>query len=286
MGGKPIPKLNLEHTQIDGELRITDLEIIEFNAKNLFVRGPATLENIIIRDKVDLRHTSFQNLDILKIHLPENSEEVRLEGLCYDSISAGTKPEDNSKLLEWTKFRFSTQPYKELEQFFQRHGMQDQADEAFLSLKKRQCRERSNNFGLFLWTWFLILLVGYGRKPLRPFIWVLLFLCLGYFAFGNPADMIPKNSNTLAVFATPQLTGLLTEKDKIIEEKGLHHYNWFFYTLDLMLPVDIEMANYYEPKFPLAQLYARLLPLVGWIVIASLAAALTGLLELKGHSRE
>lgn len=53
-----------------------------------------------------------------------------------------------------------------------------------------------------------------------------------------------------------------------------------------MLPVDLEMAKYYEPKVLWTRVYFHVLPLAGWVIIAALAASLTGLFELKGHLRE
>ena len=254
---------------------------------NLSVQGQATLQQLTIKDNADLRYAKFQTLYLLEVLWPDNPEEVQIEGLTYQAISAGTGAEDNYQLLSWLeKSRFSTQPYYELESCFQRHGNQEWANKVFLALKKRQCRENPSNFGLYLWTWFLILLVGYGRKPLWPLGWVLGLLLVGYVAFGNPHYMIPRHTSIQAVYTNPALTELYSDKDKIFEERGLEHYNWFWYTVDLMLPIDLEMAKYYEPKFALARVYFHILPMAGWIIIAALAAALTGLFELKGHLRE
>jgi hypothetical protein len=43
---------------------------------------------------------------------------------------------------------------------------------------------------------------------------------------------------------------------------------------------------YYEPRYAVARGFARIFPIAGWIIIAALAAALTGLIELKGHRKE
>ena len=88
------------------------------------------------------------------------------------------------------------------------------------------------------------------------------------------------------MYTNPALTDLYSDKDKVFEEKGLEHFSWFWYTIDLLLPVDLDMAKYYEPKFALARLYFHILPMAGWVIIAALAAALTGLFELKGRLRE
>jgi len=287
MGGKPIPELNLEHTRIDRELRIWGTEIDRLKARNLVVQGAVLLNQVAIKEEADLRYVRFQTLDLLKVRWPKQQDKVRLEGLTYRAISAGDKSEDPVKLLAWLDHaRFHSQPYRQLESCWQQHGEQDWGDEAFLRMKKREAREKPLRIGLWAWTWFLIGLAGYGRKPFRPVLWMLGLICLSFFAFGNPEDMVAKKTSTQAVYANPALTGLYGEKDKILEEKGWEHYSWFWYTIDLMLPVDLEVAKYYEPKYILAWWYARGLPLVGWIIIAALAASLTGLFELKGHIRE
>ena len=289
IGGTPIPELHLSHTRIDREIKIHESEIGSLQAGNLGVQGPASLKQVTIKEEADLRYANLQTLHLVDVKWPDREEKVRLEGLRYKGITAGPTGDDHDALLAWLDgARFHTQPYRQLEACWQEHGERDWADKAFLRLKQRQAREDlgKGRFLSFLWTWFLLGLAGYGRKPLRPLFWAGLMFLLGIFAFHNPATMVPRHLSVQAVYTNPAITGLYAERDKVFEEKGKEHYCPYWYTLDLMLPVDLEMAKYYEPKGLWARVYFHLLPLGGWVIIAALAASLTGLFELQGYLRE
>ena len=138
--------------------------------------GPSTLDKVTIRYRADLRYAKFQTLDILKVRWPIDPEEVQLEGLTYQTISTGPKYEDNYKLLDWLDgSRFHTQPYYELESYWQRHGEQEWADEAFLQLKKRQVRENPEFRTIF------VDLVSYRLGGLWPQAFE--SLCLWFLAY-------------------------------------------------------------------------------------------------------
>jgi uncharacterized protein YjbI with pentapeptide repeats len=309
MGGESIPTLNLVRTHVERKLKIglteektkkiRETEIGLINARNLVVQGPATLEKVTITGEADLRYARFQTLELKAVEWPQKSWNFHLEGLKYQSIQAYRAVqrakqdlvfvEDHDLLLKMLDgASFHTQPYYQLENCWQQHGEKREADKVFLRLMRRQAKEYlgKGNFLSTIWIWFLLVLAGYGRRPWLPLIWAMVLFIGGLIAFGNPANMIPRHASVQAVYTNPAVTELYTKRDEVYEGKAKEHYCWYWYTIDLMLPVDLEMAKYYEPKVLGARVYFHLLPLFGWVIIAALAASLTGLFELKGHLRE
>jgi hypothetical protein len=281
MSGKPIPELDLESALIYRELLIENTDVNKIMARNLKVQGPATLEKVTIKEKADFRYSSFQTLDLKQVDWPSGKyrQEVRLEGIKFSAISAGEKQEQ--RLLSWLEgARFNTQPYQELEGYYLRRGEKKLADEVFLALRRREVKEHPSFWKNF-WTEFLISLVGYGRRPQNVLYWSLILLLLGLVIFSNENWMLPKEVSTRAGYASPVITEIISKNDQRIIEEGRKNYSLFIYPLDLFLPVDLEMAKYYEPDFLVGKIYARFLLIAGWVLIAALAAAYTGLFELK-----
>lgn len=281
MSGKFIPELDLESALIDRELLIENTEINKIMARNLTVQGQATLEKVTIVEKADFRYARFQALDLKQVNWPPERyrQEVRLEGIKFSAISAGEKQEQ--RLLSWLEgARFNTQPYQELEGYYLRRGEKKLADDVFLVLKRREVKEHPSFWKNF-WTEFLILLVGYGRRPQNVLYWSLILLLLGLVIFSNENWMVPKEASARAGYASPVITETISKNNQRIIEEGRKYYSLFIYPLDLFLPVDLEMAKYYEPDFLVGKIYARFLIIAGWVLIAALAAAYTGLFELK-----
>ena len=58
-------------------------------------------KNLQIGQKADLRDSSFYSLKMIEVGWPAKPEQIWLEGLSYQSLSAGEGPQDWRKLLAW-----------------------------------------------------------------------------------------------------------------------------------------------------------------------------------------
>ena len=128
---------------------------------------------------------------MLNVKWPPKPEEVWLEGLSYQSVSAGEGPQDWRKLLAWINHsRLDSRNYQQLEDFFVHGGTKDRADTVYIQGKRRQVMQQwwhpGNLATLVFWDW----LTGYGRKPSRT-VWISLAIILVGMLFSTPTTLTP-----------------------------------------------------------------------------------------------
>ena len=177
--------------------------------------------------------------------------------------SSQPEPESESRgaLLQLAKqSAYSADVYGRLEEFFSRQADRADADEAFMAGKRREREEyfRSGQWGNWLRSWMLCLLVGYGRRPWQVGIPCIVLVALGCVLF-SPNKMEPRNP---------------AEAPRV--------YSRFWYSLGLFLPfVDLQADKVWKPKTDQTFLrnYMRVHMLLGWILIPIVLAAITGLLK-------
>ncbi len=165
-------EVNLDAAQIDFSFILADLTIASLQASRLRVNGPTIFKNLHLTGRADLRDSSFAALKFVGVTWPEPRDAVWIEGLTYQSVSAGEMSEDWHKLLAWLDHsRFDTRSYNQLEDFYKRGGYGDRADEIYIQANRRQTLEKwwqPANLATFI---FWDILTGYGRKPSRTF-WI------------------------------------------------------------------------------------------------------------------
>lgn len=194
-----ISELQLDRTVVESKLTLKNLAIDKFSARDLQVKGQTDLTNVRIAGKANLCGSKFSNLDISQTGWP-GPEDLDLSRMTYQfaTITEGdTKKEGdtnwfknffnwvmgNSLLLKWIEnSRFDKRNYLDLQEYLNRIGQGDQADKAFISMKRRE-------WGLNNWGWldplnwpillFWDLPVGYGRKPLRVVLIALGMIIIG-----------------------------------------------------------------------------------------------------------
>jgi hypothetical protein len=229
------------------------------------VKGPAILKKVQIRGKADLRDSSFYSVKMIEVSWPANPEEVWLEGLTYQSVSAGEGSHDWEKLLAWINLsRFDTRNYRQLEDFFRHGGYQDRADLVYIEGKRRETMQKwwhpYNLATLIFWD----ALAGYGKKPART-LWVsLLIVLLGTLVFD------PRNFDPSFIGGWKWLLEGSAWRTRMVR---------FFLSLDEFLPgVDLGLARLWQLNkisYP-TLLYYHFHKIAGWILIpVGLAAVLT-----------
>jgi len=265
--GKPpgYPEVNLDGALVEYTLVLGDVQIGALQATRLQVKGPVIFKNVRIHDKADLRDSNFYSLKLLNVTWPPQSEEVWLEGLTYQSVSAGEGPQDWLKLLAWlNRSRFDSRNYSQLEAFFRHGGYQDRADEVYIEGKRRETLQqwwRPDKLAtLIFWDG----LAGYGRKPSRT-VWISLVIVLvGIFFFDH------RNFDPGFVGGWKWLLNGSRGKRAMVR---------FFLSLDEFLPgVDLGLAKLWQMNrvnFP-TLMYYHFHKICGWILIPiGLAAVYT-----------
>ena len=276
MGDKSIPGLSLERTCINRELSIQETEIGVFAAGNLVVQGPATLENVVIKDAADLRHARFQQVKFVKVTWPERQAgkaRVWLDGINFQALSTRKEPEEEedwNRVLGWISLsRFNTQIYQLLDEYFQRCGLKDWAYKVFVAGKRRewsrwrQLRRWRKWWAPALWLnkVFWDWLTGFGRKPARTLFLIIPLVLVGWLLFEPQFDikfLETHSSFRSMVLQYPKITGLLL-------------------SLDRFLPtVDLGLAKHWQPcqLCCWTWIYWYFLKIMGWVTIPITLAAI------------
>jgi hypothetical protein len=250
------PEINLDAAQVEYSLIIADLQVANLQAARLQVKGPAIMKNLKIGQKADLRDSSLYSLKMLDVTWPANPEQVWLEGLTYQALSAGEGPHDWRKLLAWVgQSRFDSRNYSQLTDYFKHGGYQDRADAVYIQGQRRQALEqwwRPDHLAtLIFWDG----LAGYGKKPGRTF-WLSLIIVLVGTRFFDPRNFDPSFLGGW----TWMLNGNIW-RTRVVR---------FFLSLDEFLPgVDLGLARLWQMSkvsYP-TLLYYHFHKISGWILV-------------------
>jgi len=231
--GLTYKEVNLDGAMVEYSLILGDLHFEALQASRLQVKGPTILKNLKISRKADLRDSSFYSLKMLNVEWPANPEEVWLEGLTYQGVSAGEGPRDWQKLLAWANHsRFDTRNYQQLEDFFLHGGSKDRADTVYIQGKRREVMQKwwhpYNLATLVFWDG----LAGYGKKPARTLWFSLLIVFIGTFVFD------PRNFDPSFVGGWTWMLNGNIWRTRVVR---------FFLSLDEFLPgVDLGLARLWQ----------------------------------------
>jgi hypothetical protein len=184
---------------------------------------------------------------------------LHLDGFTYDALQAF--PEVDAKArLRWLELHpggYTPQPYEQLIAAYRRVG-HDQAARTVAIAKQRRRRTELNWPGR-LWNALLAWTVGYGYRTWQALLWLGAFLLAGWVIFGAayPTHMTPAKR-------PPEPTP---------------SFQPAMYSLDTLLPVvDLHQQDYWIPQ-GLAQWWAWVSILAGWVLTTAVVAALTGILK-------
>jgi uncharacterized protein YjbI with pentapeptide repeats len=258
-------EINLDGATVEYALIMGDLSLTALQASRLQVKGPAIFKQVSISGKADLRDSNFYSLKIINLSLPANPDQVWLEGLSYQNISAGEQPQDWRRLLALIDLsRFDAQNYYQLESYFQRRGEKERADTVYIDGKRRETMQKWWRPGNLATLVFWDFLAGYGKKPTRT-LWVsLLIVLLGALVFDH------RNFDPSFLGGWSWLLEGSRSKAGVVR---------FFLSLDEFLPgVDLGLAKLWQMNkisFP-TLMYYHFHKIAGWILIPiGLAAVFT-----------
>ncbi len=244
---------------VNRDMLIANIQIDKLEASHLQVKGSATFEKVKINSLADFRYSIFKTLVFNDMTWGEERESIWLDGMTYESISAGKKPDGSD---DWHKLftliehsRFHPQNYAKLEDYLVRSGHKDKSDEAFICGKRRELRQMSWwNPARWITYIFWDRLVGYGRNPAQILWLIVPLILIGAYCF--PAAFDPEFKLAL-----------------------MNHY-WiqkFLLSIDRFLPgVDLGLAKHWQPSSIclFTWIYWYVLKIFGWITIPIVLAAI------------
>ncbi|GAA2398012.1 oxidoreductase [Actinomadura vinacea] len=191
---------------------------------------------------------SYAKINVLRDDRTTWPERLQLDGLQYESLDPPLAARHRLDWLRRDTDGYAPQPYERLAHMYRTLGLD--ADGRSVLLAKARDRRQTQSPLRKLVGWLQDVLVGYGYRPFRAATWL-----LGLLAFGTIVFSLHK-------------PGILNEDDH-------PHFNAFFYTLDLLLPIgDLGQERVFAPK-GIYQWIANLLVISGFILGLTVAAGAT-----------
>jgi hypothetical protein len=254
----PAMNLLIDRAQIGKGLKIENLVLSGLGARSATVQSGAVL-NLTLRGPVFLSGGHFDSIIIKGLsQWRAQANESQFDGLSFNSVStdSGRKPNALGMLdLLNLSTPYNSQPYIALEKLVRGSGDSDDADEVYFDMRMRE-RAQLDPFGEFL-DWLEYELVGYGRQVWRAAILALVLVVLGTCLFWNRSG----------------------KKMEHEDDSADNWFNPFWYSLDLLSPVDLGISSKWRPRNSLLRNYAQFQRVAGWILIPLIAAAITGIIK-------
>jgi hypothetical protein len=282
--------------------RVFDCRYGAFDQANLAEDSPASPK---WRPALDLRNAQVAYLRYADKYKKKNEDDaqkvrllpgqLKLDGFVYGRISEGAT--DERGCLDWIdlqyetppdKKTFRTQPYLQLAKVLREEGKSKDSRGVLFEMEKKRPR---SHFGK-IWGFVQRIIIGYGYRPWKAFIWLLYVALIGGLVFlcaGENSAMTPTNTEAY---------------------KDRSHYSTFqpfIYSLENSLPAikfgqvdrwQPSPSRYRAPVCPLSSFYSRacwffspyvppcmlnlirvLQILAGWFLTTMAIAGLTGLVR-------
>jgi hypothetical protein len=186
--------------------------------------------------------------------------QIRLRGFAYDTLHEQSTISAGARLKDWLSRDpegYIPQPYEQLAAVYRTGGREGDARNVIIA--KQRCRRSILNLPGRIWNTLLDWTIGYGYRTWQAGLWLLGFLLVSWVVFAEayPAHMTATKAPAQA----------------------LPHFQPFVYALDTLLPVvDLHQQDNWIPQ-GLAQWWAWVSILAGWVLTTAVVAALTGLIK-------
>jgi hypothetical protein len=170
-------------------------------------------EELLLRTAEPIHGTadlSYARINLLRDDAASWPERLQLDGLQYETLDPPLTARERLAWLRRDTDGYAPQPYERLAQAYRALGLD--ADGRYVLLAKARDRRNTQGLSRKLIGWMQDGLVGYGYRPFRAASWL-----VGLLAFGT------------VVFSLHQPQKLDSGQDP--------HFNAFFFTLDLILPI-------------------------------------------------
>jgi hypothetical protein len=202
-----------------------------------------------IRELVDLGHAQ---IGILHDDPQLWPEQLNLSGLTYSVLVPRLRAQDRLRWLARDPDRHEPQPYEQLAATYAASGQPAEA-RSVLYWRERRRRDTKTPLGR-AWSLLQDITVGYGYRPGRALLWLVLLLTTGsiIYSVAPPAALQPQ--------AAP-------------------HFNSVIYTLNLLIPVvDFGQRDAFNPAGG-EQWLSYLLVASGWLLATTVATGLARVLN-------
>jgi hypothetical protein len=177
---------------------------------------------------------------------------LQLDGFAYDVLDPPLRAEERLDWLRRDTDGYQPQPYERLAQTYRALGLD--AEGRLVLLAKQRDRRSGQSIPGKAWGFVQDVTVGYGYRPFRAAAWLCALL-----AFGT------------VVFSLRQ--------PPVLDQGHTPHFNPFFYTLDLLLPIGSLGQEVEFSPVGVYQMIANLLVAAGLVLGLTVAAGVTRVLS-------
>jgi hypothetical protein len=254
-------ELDLSQAEIKRALRIAQTLVQNLNAASMSAKGSVVLQDLVVSDKLVLKHVDVHALELLGVKPPSVASNFQIDGMSFEHVTTG---ESGNSWQELYKFvdasEFNSQSYLQLEAYFRAQGYADRANSVYIAMRRKERRQFLSIWSTAYWlSLTLDGLVRYGRAPGWALVYSLAVVGLGVLVFWKRENMEPQKTE---------------DADK--------PYSPFWYSVDLLTPfIDLQSANVWMPNktWRAGTEYARVHRVAGWILVPIGIAAISGLIK-------
>jgi hypothetical protein len=236
--------------RVTGQLSLRDARLRHDSGTALSLQR-LQAEEVLLRPAEQIKGVadlSYAKINLLRDDRATWPERLQLDGLQYESLEPPLTARDRLGWLRRDTDGYQPQPYERLAQTYRSLGLD--ADGRSVLLAKARDRRKTQGIPRKVVGWFQDVLVGYGYRPFRAASWLMGLLVFGTIVFS-------------------------VRRPAILNEDDNPHFNAFFYTLDLLLPIgDLGQERVFAPA-GVYQWIANLLVIMGFVLGLTVAAGAT-----------
>ncbi|NVI89544.1 hypothetical protein [Actinomadura sp. BRA 177] len=211
-GFTAVGAVSFSGARVTGQLSLRDARLRHDNGTALSLQR-VQAEELLLRTAEPIRGTadfSYARINLLRDDAASWPERLQLDGLQYETLEPPLTARERLDWLRRDTDGYAPQPYERLAQTYRTLGLD--ADGRSVLLAKARDRRQTQGLPRKIVGWLQDALVGYGYRPFRAASWL-----IGLLAFGT------------IVFSIHQ--------PDVLDDGHKPHFNAFFYTLDLLLPI-------------------------------------------------
>ncbi|WP_246737731.1 hypothetical protein [Nordella sp. HKS 07] len=318
--------------RLDGDLDATGAKLKQpgdfaLLVNRATVRGGFFLcKDAAVDGVLDLTGASFDTIHDDEACWPAKTN-LLLNRCLYNAFIGG--PVDAVRRLDWLSRQeparwgedFWPQPFEQLAQVFREMGHDEDARTVLIAKERLQRRARRQRTSNRLWRQALSvkdgilgITVGYGRQPLRSFVWLFLFWAIGVGVFGFADAHSALKPNSPVILRSPEWTmcglplgeqvfmpateqwakGRAAEGQSQLdcfrsqrEALSYQAFNAWMYSLDTLFPVlEVGQKQFWRPDTTkkwgsLVMAYFYFQAVVGWALSLLAIAGFSGLVKSK-----
>ncbi|MEO3785962.1 hypothetical protein ABGB12_21755 [Actinocorallia sp. B10E7] len=218
----------------------TALSVQRLTAEELLLRPSAPVEGV-----VDL---SYAKIALMRDDPATWASSLQLDGFAYEMIEPPLTAKERLEWIRRDKDGYQPQPYERLSITYREIGLD--ADSRAVLLAKQRDRRATQPWHHRIFGYLQDVLVGYGYRPFRALAWLGALQVAGtvLFSIEKPGKLDPGHEP---------------------------HFNAFFYTLDLLLPIgSLNQEMVFAPE-GIYQVAANILVAAGLLLGLTVAAGAT-----------